>query len=124
MNDLILNPSKGQAMFIYPFKRKTATAATSCLALGVTGNYIQLVTELRLLGVTFSVDLRWFVQSSKVRTSISRMIGIINCFGTSVNYITRRRVLTAFVLPKLTYCLPVWSAINKTDVKAMDHVLL
>ena len=107
MNGLILNPSKCQAMFINPFKRKTATAATSCLTLGDTENCIQLVTELRLLGVTFSVDLSWSVQSSKVRTSISRMIGVINRFGTSVNCITCRCVLTAFVLPKLTYCLPV-----------------
>ena len=43
-------------MFINPFKRKTATAATSCLALSDTGNCIQLVAELRLLGVTFNID--------------------------------------------------------------------
>ena len=49
------------------------------------------------------------------------MIGVINRFGTSVNCNTRTRVLTAFLLPKLTYCLPVWSAING---KAIDRVLL
>ena len=124
INGLILYPSKCQAMFIHPFKRKTDTADTSGLALGDTGNCIQLVTELRLLGVTFSVHLSWSVQSSKVRTSISRMIGVMNRFGTSVNCNTRRRVLTAFAFSTLTYCLSVWSAINKTNVKAMDRMLL
>ena len=52
------------------------------------------------------------------------MIGIPNRLGSTLNYQTRQRVIKAFVLPKLTYCLPIWVHLECGSRTAMDHTLL
>ena len=52
------------------------------------------------------------------------MIGVLNRLGTSLNFTSRQRIFEAFILPKITYCLPVWSNTDKSAEKAMDVVLL
>ena len=52
------------------------------------------------------------------------MIGKLNRLGTSLNFTSRQRIFEAFVLPKITYCLPVWSNTGISAEKAMDVVLL
>ena len=52
------------------------------------------------------------------------MIGVLNRVGSTLNYQTRQRVVKAFVLPKLTYCLPIWGHLECGSRTAMDHTLL
>ena len=52
------------------------------------------------------------------------MIGVLNRLGTSLNFTSRQRIFEAFILPTITYCLPVWSNSGKSAEKAMDVVLL
>jgi hypothetical protein len=52
------------------------------------------------------------------------MIGTINRFGCSLNADTRRRIVNAFVVPKLHYALPVWCWVDKAEEKAFDHTIL
>jgi hypothetical protein len=61
--------------------------------------------------------------AAHIRQTVSKMIGVINRFGASLNSDARYHILNAFVIPKLTYCLPVWAHIDKTFTKAMDHML-
>ena len=48
---------------------------------------------------------------------------VLNRFGCSLNMHTRQKILQAFIVPKLVYCLPVWGHTEKKDIAAMDHVL-
>ena len=122
-NGLILNPAKCVCMYI------TATwnnqhQDDQDLALGSNGARITLVDELKILGVSISSDLQWTVQARKKRQSITKMLGVLNRFGCSLNTDAPRRVFNAFVMPKVVYCLPAWCHVNKGTEKAMDHVLL
>ena len=82
------------------------------------------IKQLRILGVTLSNNLKWITQSSNVLKSASKMIGVLNRLGTSLNFSSRQRMFEAFILPTITYCLPVWSNSGKSAEKAMDVVLL
>jgi hypothetical protein len=55
---------------------------------------------------------------------MSRMTGVLNRFGATLNCDSRKRILNAFVMPKMLFCLPVWCHINKSTEKAMDRMLL
>ena len=50
------------------------------------------------------------------------MIGVINRLGNATNTNTRLCILQAFVQPKLTNYLPVWS--HLTSCTAMDYTLV
>ena len=52
------------------------------------------------------------------------MISVLNRPRLTINYQMRQRVVKAFVLPKLTYCLPIWGYLECRSRTAMDHTLL
>ena len=58
-----------------------------------------------------------------MRASVNKMVGVLNRFGSSLNTNTRQRILQAFVIPKVTFCLPVWGHVENKQCAAMDHVL-
>ena len=86
--------------------------------------YTDDIQILRLLGVTISNDLKWSAHAALMQRSINRMVGTINRFGCSLNVNTRQRIVNAFVLPKLTYALPVWCWVNKGSEDNLNHCIL
>ena len=120
---LIINPSKCCPMTVSPFLRKTA-APFNNLHLGDCDVYIMATCEMWLLEVVFTPDLKWTVRASNAQKSVSKMIGVLIRLGSTLNYQTRQRVVKAFVLPKLTYCLPIWGHLECRSRTAMDHTLL
>jgi hypothetical protein len=63
-NGLILSPQKCHAMFISPIRRASLPPVSNLL-LGNTDYRVQKVNELRLLGVTFTADLKWSTHASR-----------------------------------------------------------
>jgi Reverse transcriptase (RNA-dependent DNA polymerase) len=120
-NGLILNLSKCYTMFISCNSKQQHKA--SDFTIGLKSERIKAVDELKILGVLLTADLKWTAHATRVRQSVSKMTGVLNRFGCSLNTTVRCRVLCAFILPKLTYCLPVWCAVDKRTTVAMDHVL-
>ena len=120
---LIINPSKCCTMTVSPFLRKTAASSNS-LHLGDGNVYIKATCEMWLLGVVFTPDLKWAVHASNAQKSVSKMIGVLNRLGSTLNYQTHQRVVKVFVLPKLTYCLSIWGYFECGSRTAMDHTLL
>ena len=103
---------------------KKSSPITVDLRLGKGGAHITTARELRLLGVIFTFDLNWTAHADNTRKSINKMVGVINRLGNALNTNTRQRILQAFVMPKLTYCLPVWGRLCSKSNTAMDHTLL
>ena len=110
-------------MTVSPFLRKTA-ALSNNLHLGDGDAYIKATCKMRLLGVVFTPDLKWAVHASNAQKSVSKMIGVLNRLGSTLNYQIHQRVVKAFVLPKLTYCLSIWGHLECRSRTAMDHTLL
>ena len=119
----IINPSKCCTMTVSPFLRKTA-APSNNLHFGDGDVYIKATCKMRLLGVVFTPDLNWAVHASNAQKSVSKMIGVLNILGSTFNYQTHQRVVKAFVLSKLMYCLPIWGHLECGSRTAMDHTLL
>ena len=69
--------------------------------------HISVVPEIRVLGITHTKDLKWSAHASRTQKSVVRMLGVLNRFGSTLNTDCRCRILQAFIMPKLTYALPV-----------------
>ena len=110
-------------MTVSPFLRKTA-APSNNLHLDDSDVYIKATCARLLLGVVFTPDLKWAVHASNAQKSVSKMIGVLNRLGPTLNYQTRQRVIKAFVLPKLTFCLPIWGHLKSGSRTALNHTLL
>ncbi len=117
---LVLSASKSQALFISPYSRKKIEHAT-VLVNGSTR--ISVVEEVRVLGVTIVSGLTWSVHARRTQQSVARMVGVLNRFGSALNTTCRRRILQAFILPKLNHCTPVWCWLNKGSSDAFDITL-
>ena len=51
------------------------------------------------------------------------MLGVLNRFGSTLNIDCRRRILQAFIIPKLTYARPVWCWVDTTTAQALDTTI-
>ena len=109
-------------MYIVPSRAKALT--DSCgLTFGNTCSYISLNCE--------RIDNSWHYhlvrleldctgcQARQMRQSITKMIGVLHRFGSSINTDASRHVLKVFITPSFSYCQPVWCHVGKDD-----HVLL
>ena len=68
-NGLVINPSKCSAMIISP-QVKNVTPISISLRRGDRASCIKTVSELRLLGLTFTSDLTWSAQAANRRKSM------------------------------------------------------
>ena len=103
-NGLVISISKCAAMLVSPHIKKTTVAQDR---LRLAKAVLNIVHEMRVLGVTLSSDLKWSTHASNVRASVSKMAGVFNSFRCSLNMRTRQKILQAFIVPKLVYCLLV-----------------
>ena len=86
-------------------KKKSANIMPSPFSLD--NSKIDYVQSAKILGITISNDLSWVCHATSVRAKVNGMIGIIQRLGSSLNTDTRHKILTAFVAPRLNFCLPV-----------------
>ena len=119
-NNIILI-QKCQTIMVSPSARKRAIA--SSLFVGNSGASIAASTELRILGVIISDDLKWSKQATHVRKSISNMVNVLNLFGTSLNNKIRKHIFNSFVSPKMHFCAPVWCWVGPSHIKSMNHII-
>ena len=76
-------------MLLSPFTRKKFVTSIG-LFISNASKPILTIKELRILGVTLSNNLKWTTQSSLVRKSASKIIGVLNRLGTSLNFTSRQ----------------------------------
>ena len=101
---LSINVSKCFALYV----SGTRTTYLGNLALYIDGKPISAVDNLKILGVFFTTDLKWHLHHSSIRCKISHMIGVVHRFDKSLDLASRTKIVTAFILPHLRFCLPVW----------------
>ena len=120
---LKLNISKCFAMLV-PKSARSVPIDRSLLFLYIDGNPISWSEELKILGVTFNSALNWSAHSYNVRTKISRMVGMLQRFGCTLDGLTRKRIFQAFILPHVIFCLPIWGTVELTQQRQIDICLL
>ena len=70
------------------------------------------VTKMKILWVLFTSDLTWRSHHSLICKKVNCMSGVVNRLGKSINVDKLKKVIHAFVLPHIRYCLPVWCNAN------------
>ena len=120
-NQLCINVSKCYTMSI----AASALKSTTCLAskLYLSNHQISTVSDIKVLGVSFTRDLKWQLLQSSVHKKLSNMTSVVVRFGRSLNIRARKNIVQAFVLSHLTYCLPVWGSTSSGCTFSMDRIL-
>ena len=120
-NQICINVSKCYTMSIAASARKSTTYLASKLYL--SNHEISTVSDIKVLGISFTRDLKWQLHQSSVCRKLSKMTSVLAHFGRSLNIKVRKNIDQAFVLPHLTYCLPVWGSTNSGCTTSMDRIL-
>ena len=71
------------------------------------GKQLQLVSELTILGVTFSQSLNWHNHVTNKRAKIASMTGILQRLGGDLDMKSRQSIITSFIVPHVSYYLNV-----------------
>ena len=69
------------------------------IQLFMDGKQLQLVSELKILGVTFSQSLNWHNHVSNIRAKIASMTGILQRLGGDLDMKSRQSIVTSFIVP-------------------------
>ena len=81
---------------------------------------IAVVPVVDVLGVTINQAFKWATHATRMQKSVAKMLGVLNCNGSALNTNCHCRILQAFILPKLSYCTPVWCWVSNAVINALD----
>ena len=105
-NSTQVNPNKTVTMLFTVAKKNPPPPP----ALTLNNHILSTVTSFKLLGVTIQKDLRWDLHVSNVVKSASfRLYMLRRLRSLGLPPIELVNLYKTFILPKLTYCAPVWS---------------
>ena len=124
-NGLFLNPAMCSNMLITPWRTQSANPAAE-LILDHSDSRIKSVSELRILGVTLTVDFKWSVYARNTCRSITKMVVVLNRFGCSPNIDSRCHNFNASIRPKwftICQCGVTWMRVLKMPLTTCCVVL-
>ena len=84
---------------------------------------IDYVQSAKILGITISNDLSWDCHAATIRAKVNSMINVIQIQRSSLNTDTRHKIFTAFVAPRIKFCLPDWGNGSATSINSFDKSL-
>ena len=119
-NQLCINVSKCYTMSIAASAHKFTTCLASKLYL--SNHQISTVSDIKVLGISFTRDLKWQLHQLSVRRKLSNTTSVVARFERSLNIKARKNIVQSFVLLHLTYCLPVWGSTSSGCTSSMDRV--
>lgn len=83
------------------------------------GGLIERVTCQKFLGITFHETLDWTYHINKVRTDLSRSIGLIGKIRCFLPGWVRRQLYYSLVYSRIHYCLLIWGTTTKTNKESI-----
>ena len=113
MNKLSLNETKTKYMI---FTRQKYSSKKPKIIINETE--LEQVSSIKFLGVVLNDRLNWSDHKTYIKTKISKNIGILNRCRKILNLNDILTMYNSFVLPYLSYCLPLWgnSHIPENDI--------
>ena len=110
-NGLRVNSNKNKWMVISLVLRqftRSAGSATACRsALHLSSEPLECVDSICPLGVLHTDTLSWSAQVETVCKKVNSMLGAIRRARNGTNANVPHCLFTAFIMPRLLYCLPV-----------------
>ena len=100
---MLINPSKTRGMLI----SRSPTVKTLFPDLVIDSFVVDMVSELKILGVILDSNLIIEKQVRTIAASVSRMVGILRKTMSVFGHVTLvAKCFWAFILPVLGYCSP------------------
>ena len=110
MNKLSLNGSKTKYM-LFTQKR----CSSNIPVLKINESELERVNTIKFLGVILNDRLDWRDHKLYVKSKVSKNIGILCRCRKIMNLNDIVSMYNCFVLPYLTYCLPLWGSFNMPE---------
>ena len=90
----------------------------------IQGSVVEMVSELKILGVILYFKLTFEKQVRAIATSASRRVGILRkIMSVFRDVAVVVKCFWAFILPVLEYCSPVWMSATTSHLSLLDRVV-
>ena len=116
---MLVNPSKTRGMLIFISR----TVEPLFPDLVIDGSVVEIVSELKILGVILDSNLAFEVQVRAIAASASRRVGILRkTMGVFRDVAVVAKCFWAFIFPVLEYCSTVWMSAATSHLLLLDRV--
>lgn len=85
-------------------------------AMNRNGDYLDVVSEIKFLGITIDSKLNWKAHLRHIQNKVSKSISIINKAKYFLEHHALYLLYCSLVLPYLTYCIEIWATHNYKSV--------
>ena len=117
---MLVNPSKTRGMLI----SRSRTVEPLFPDLLIDGSVVEMVSELKILGVILDSKLSFEKQVRAIAASASMRVGILRKTMSVFRDVTVvAKCFWAFILPVLEYCSPVWMSAATSHLSLLDRVV-
>ena len=117
---MLVNPSKTRRMLISHYR----TVEHLFPDLLIDGSVVEMVSELKILGVILDSKLTFEKQVRAIAASASMRVGILRKTMSVFRDVTVvAKCFWAFILPVLEYCSPVWMSAATSHLSLLDRVV-
>ena len=117
---MLVNPSKTRGMLIY----RSSTVEPLFPDLLIDGSVVEMVSELKILGVILDSKLTFEKQFRAIAAPVSMRVGILRKTMSVFRDVTVvAKCFWAFILPVLEYCSPVWMSAATSHLSLHDRVV-
>ena len=90
----------------------------------INGSVVEMVSELKILGVILDPKLTFEKQVRAIAASPSMRVGILRKTMSVFRDVTVvSKCFWAFILPVLEYCSPVWMSAATSHLSLLDRVV-
>ena len=123
-NKLSLNVLKTQAMVIgsRPNLKKISTKLVEPPSFSIGGSDVELVGNVKYLGVQIDRHLAWDEHVHFLRSKVSRAIGFLKYAKKLLPQDTLCKMYRGIVEPHLRYCCSVWGACGGTRLQVLQKL--
>ena len=117
---MLVNPSKTRGMLIF----RSRTVEPLFPDLLIDGSVVEMVSELKILGVILDSKLSFEKQVRAIAASASMRVGIMRKTMSVFRDVTVfAKCFWPFILPVLEYCSPFWMSAATSHLSMLDHVV-
>jgi len=119
LNDLLLNPSKSEALFV---GTRQQVKSVSSEQVTVAGTAVQPASHVKLLGVTFDTNLTFNEHVADVCKSTFYHVKALKHIRNCIDFSTANTIACSFVASRLDYCNSVFTGMSDYNVKRLQRV--
>ena len=85
-----------------------ASPSNVSVSIQTSGQPVLSTPTVKVLGITFSSDLKWDTNAKQILAQLSYRLTILRTIKPLANFSTLKKIATALIVSKVAYSLPAW----------------